>query len=253
MKSSITRRLLISSVSCCEYRFCLSTTRLLTKQIFNQAPVNNYHMTTAKRIKIYTKTGDGGTSSLFNGERRPKTDELFEALGDSDELNSCIGVAAEYCRLSSNGLASQLEEIQSILLDMGAHIATPRDHSSQSRLNRTEFPAEYTNKIEQWIDNLDESLPPLRNFILPGGGLSSAHLHVARSVCRRTERHIAHISKDEGKIDKSVSSFINRLSDYLFVAARFAAMKEQKQEIIYKKPKSTLKSSDGELSDDDKN
>lgn len=183
-------------------------------------------------MKVYTKTGDKGTSQLFSGERRPKDDAVFKALGDTDELNAHIGVAVEYSRAAQNAfLPDKLEQIQSRLFDVGACIATPLTTASQSKKNRAgAFDEANVSALEEWIDEMDASLPLLTNFILPsGGGLASTHLHVARAVCRRAERRVVPLAS-AGDVDASVMRYLNRLSDFLFVAARFSALKEGKEE-----------------------
>eukprot|EP01135_Chromosphaera_perkinsii_P003976 Nk52_evm19s265 gene=Nk52_evmTU19s265 len=177
------------------------------------------------RPKIYTKTGDKGKTSLYTGERRSKADVTFEALGSTDELNSFIGLAKEYCLITNNGLCDKLQKIQCILQEVGSNIATPRNKSGPARRDKTKFNPEYVTLVEKWIDELDDELPQLLRFILPSGGLSSAHLHVARSVCRRAERTIVPLVND-GAVDEDCLHFLNRLSDFLFNAARYASMKE---------------------------
>jgi len=189
---------------------------------------------TAGRFKVYTKTGDKGTSSLYNGERRDKDDAVFETLGDVDELNSAVGAAREFCSGNYPPLILQLEEVQSRLLDVGSAVATPALTSSSGKLERTRFDAEATEKLEGWIDRMDEELPPLKNFILPSGGKCGALLHVARSVCRRAERRTSALVKRE-LLEDTVSIYLNRLSDYLFTAARYAALKDGTVEVTYKK------------------
>ena len=126
-----------------------------------------------KKIKVYTKTGDKGTSQLYNGERRPKDDDVFEALGAVDELASCIGVAREFCLVEkitdpNINLPEELEEVMSRLLDVGAAVATPLDTTkSQAKLNRVAFDSENIARLEKSIDKMEEQLPPLKNFILP--------------------------------------------------------------------------------------
>jgi len=204
-----------------------------------------------KKSKIYTKTGDK--------ERRKKDDLVFEALGSTDELNAVIGIAHEYCeqlasKLEENRLTEKqgenlsikdiivnLEKIQSHLLDVGTHIATPLTKEiSAEKSKQAEFDEQNISLLENWIDALDSKLPPLRNFILPSGGLSSAHLHLARTVCRRAERNIVTIV-NEGQADIVVQKYMNRLSDFLFVAARFVAKQEGKQEMVYQKGVGTIK------------
>ena len=124
------------------------------------------------KIRVYTRTGDKGTSMLFNGERREKRDPLFMALGDVDELNAYVGLALEHCKLVENHeriepLVQQLAEIQSRLLDAGSAIATPLSTSKESQTSRVRFDDVHVQTLEQWIDQMDDQLPPLRNFILP--------------------------------------------------------------------------------------
>ena len=193
-------------------------------------------------FKVYTRTGDEGSSSLFNGQRRQKDDAVFAALGDSDELNGAIGLARAHCAVESgNGAAHvipHLESIQSSLLDLGSAIATPLKQSTAEQLSRAAFDnsGERTTQLEEWMDAMDVELPPLRNFILPGGSLASASLHSARSVCRRAERSLVPLVLD-GECDPGVARYVNRLSDYLFVAARFVAASSGGGDIVYKKPK----------------
>ena len=187
-------------------------------------------------FRIYTKTGDKGTSMLFNGTRRRKDDAVFAALGDSDELNAAIGVAraqmnqqstnAEYARL---GL--QLSIVQARVLDVGSAIATPLGQSSEKRQARAAFnedEASTTAQLEQWIDEMDEQLPPLREFIIPGDCVISSSLHVARAICRRTERSVTPLVL-AGECDPDTSIYLNRLSDYLFTAARLVAPHDTKR------------------------
>lgn len=186
-------------------------------------------------MKIYTKTGDKGTSSLYSGERRSKSDPTFAALGDVDELNSIVGVAREHASAIDLMLSQQLEIIQSRLLDVGSAVATPIPTSSSHKLQRTAFPADATVSLEGWIDSWSAELPPLTNFILPSGGLASSFLHMARAVCRRAERSVVSLV-DEKLVESEVAIFLNRLSDYLFTVARVCAKKSNKPEVVYRKP-----------------
>ena len=186
----------------------------------------------AKEPKIYTRTGDQGTTSLFTGERRPKNDSVFEALGATDELNSALGLAREFClETESKDIVKKIEDIQCILQDIGSSIATPSSTASEKHKSRTEFTGS-VEELEQWIDSYTQQLPPLRNFILPSGGKSSASLHVARSMCRRLERSMVPVL-ERGDIPNDVYKYVNRLSDFLFTAARFASNCEGKPELIY--------------------
>lgn len=186
------------------------------------------------KFRIYTKTGDKGTAALYNGERRPKDNDVFHALGDVDELSSAVGVAAEFLDERHEPLVEQLQTIQSRLLDVGSAVATPLASSSEAKLKRVAFPEGATAQLEGWLDALDDQLPPLRNFILPSGGKGAACLHLARSMCRRAERSVVPLVRAE-LCEAVVGVYLNRLSDYLFTAARYASQKEGKPEHVYKK------------------
>ena len=188
-----------------------------------------------RKSQLYTRTGDKGTSSLYNGERRSKTDITFEVLGHQDELNAIIGIAREHCIISSNGLEDMLAEIQSRLFDLGAAVATPST-SSQDKRQYTEFPSYHTEQLEIWIDELDSQLPPITNFVIPSGGFSCTHLNHARTVCRRAERAAVELVQS-GKVDAEVGKYLNRLSDLLFVSGRIAASREKRQENLWQKAK----------------
>jgi len=135
-----------------------------------------------------------------------------------------------------NGLESKLDEIQSRLLDIGSAIATPHTSHKATDVKKAEvfFDKNHTLTLEKWIDEMEDRLPKLRNFILPSGGLASSHLHLARAICRRCERHLIPL-KQSNDLPNDVFIYINRLSDYLFMAARHAAHFEKKEETIYKK------------------
>ena len=128
-----------------------------------------------RRLRIYTRTGDKGQSSLYNGTRASKAEVVFSALGDTDELNANVGLALEHCVASAGAvpdadwstLISRLTDVQSRLLDLGTAIATPVEGSSEDQLKRAAFPEASVATLETWIDNMEESLPVLRNFILP--------------------------------------------------------------------------------------
>lgn len=187
-----------------------------------------------KRSKIYTKTGDDGTSGLYNGERASKDDVIFEALGTVDELNAHLGKACEYIPSSNHRQLDELHTIQSILMDIGSSIATPVSSSTEEQLKRVAFDPVHVERMESWIDEMDARLPHLRNFILPSGGLVATELHIARTVCRRAERRLVEL-KHHMPIDPHLARYINRLSDYLFVTARFEAQLLGRTETIYKK------------------
>ncbi|NXE27676.1 MMAB protein, partial [Ardeotis kori] len=176
-----------------------------------------------------------GFSSTFTGERRPKGDRIFEALGATDELSSAIGLAGEFSSEKGHTFVEQLHKVQCMLQDVGSNIATPLSSAREAHLKRTSFSDKPVVELEQWIDSYSEQLPPLRAFILPSGGKSSAALHFSRAVCRRAERCVVPLVQ-AGEADPNVAKYLNRLSDYLFVLARYAAMKEGKEEKIYIKP-----------------
>ena len=164
-------------------------------------------------MKIYTKTGDLGETSLFGGTRVAKDDARIEAYGTVDELSSFLGVARA-SQIPAE-VDAVLEQVQRDLFDVGAHLASP----GTSRFAGVD--AQRIAELEQGIDAMERELAPLTNFILPGGSLAAAHLHVARTVCRRAERRVVSL-RDESPATRSTIAYLNRLSDYLFVAARFA-------------------------------
>lgn len=172
--------------------------------------------------KIYTRSGDKGETSLFTGQRVPKNDPLIEALGSVDECNTAIGLSLSHLPEEEkfNQLKEQLIIIQHALFDLGAAIATPRTRAEQDKINKTRFDEEEIELLEQWIDQMDAELPKLRTFILPGGHPSGASLHLARSVCRRAERQVIPLNHHEDVSDK-ITCYLNRLSDYLFIASRW--------------------------------
>ena len=167
-------------------------------------------------MKIYTKTGDKGETSLFGGKRVPKDSLRIEAYGTVDELNSIIGV----CRslTPAKEIDSILEEIQNDLFTLGADLATPQDSQSKA-VKRIQ--ASDTSRLEQHIDAVEPKLEPLKSFILPGGSQLAALLHFARTVCRRAERVVVHLSRTE-QIGEQPVIYLNRLSDLLFVLTRLA-------------------------------
>jgi len=170
-------------------------------------------------MKIYTKTGDKGTTSLVGGERIAKTDLRVEAYGTVDELNSHVGWAA----VSNDraDLVDALRAIQSDLLVMGSELATPEDHDSGAGASApVRLSAKAAPRLEKLIDRFEAENEPLCTFILPGGSQGAAALHVCRSVCRRAERRVLALSNSV-PVRGEVLRYLNRLSDLLFVAARW--------------------------------
>ena len=176
--------------------------------------------------RIYTRTGDDGTTALGTGERRKKHDLRIAAYGTIDELNACLGIA----RLHTAGAAevdAMLARIQNDLFDLGADLCTPEQSKGKgpggARLAVTD--AQVT-RLEQEIDALNAELAPLRSFVLPGGTAAAAYLHLARTVCRRGERLIVELADKPGEeVSAAALKYVNRLSDFLFVASRFVNRK----------------------------
>ena len=175
---------------------------------------------------IYTRTGDEGTSGLGDGSRRSKTDARFVAMGDVDETNGVVGLA----RLTTQGSAdptlaaieATLARVQNDLFDLGADLCLPRTADEAPGAALRVAPSQ-VEALERAIDALNERLAPLRSFILPGGSPASAALHHARAVCRRAERSVVALSEQDGEeVSPAALAYVNRLSDYLFVAARAA-------------------------------
>lgn len=175
-------------------------------------------------MKIYTKTGDRGDTGLVGGSRTAKDSARIEAIGSVDELNAALGVALT-CKSS---LSAEIGSIQNWLFDLGAELATPANLDKNRTLSRSEI-----ESLERSIDQQTQLLPPLRNFILPGGSPLAASLHLARCVCRRAERTILALHRLEPQREETLI-FINRLSDWLFVAARTANAQCGVQDIEWK-------------------
>lgn len=173
-------------------------------------------------MKIYTRTGDKGTTSLFSGQRVPKDNPFIEALGTVDEGNSALGLALSFIPKESTfaHTREQLETIQHALFDVGAALATPRSCHLNQKLERTRFDEKAIGLLEKWIDLMENELPPLKNFILPSGHPAGAALHLSRSIIRRAERLVIPLY-EQGDVTQAVLVYLNRLSDYLFVVSRF--------------------------------
>jgi len=182
--------------------------------------------------KIYTRTGDDGTTALGTGERRKKYDRRISAYGTIDEVNAAIGVARLHTAEDA-ALDSALSRIQNDLFDLGADLCTPGQGKGPggARLTVTEKQVAW---LEAEIDRLNAELSPLRSFVLPGGSAAAAYLHLARTICRRAERLIVEL-KDEASesVGAEVLKYVNRLSDFLFVASRHANGKGD-QDVLWK-------------------
>ena len=170
--------------------------------------------------KIYTRTGDDGTSGLGNGERRRKSDLRFAAIGTVDETNAAVGFARLRTRAAAGGLDTMLERIQNDLFDLGADLAVPEAGTAEKRQRLRISPGQVA-RLEAEIDELNAGLAPLTSFVLPGGSDASAALHFCRTVARRSERLMVELAGRE-TVSPDAIRYINRLSDFFFVAARFA-------------------------------
>lgn len=182
-------------------------------------------------MKIYTRTGDSGSTGLLGGPRVDKDDIRIEAYGTVDELNALIG------RVRSAGVAAtideQLAQIQHDLFSIGAELASPNPDKYRLRtINAT-----HIETLESWIDGHELSLPPLKNFILPAGSVAATEMHVARAVCRRAERRVVSLGRNqEGSVSKTLLIYLNRLSDLLFVLARVANAQAGFEDMPWKQP-----------------
>lgn len=195
-----------------------------------------FHLTTIKqkilklqtKMKIYTRTGDDGTTGLIGGSRVKKYNIRLEAYGTIDELNSYIGLIRS---MQTNELADKiLGIIQNKLFVIGAHLAT----EDSITLIKKQMPVVKSDieLLEREMDRMNSELPELRNFILPGGCQTSSFCHVARTVCRRAERRIVELS-EKNEVDANLIKFINRLSDYLFVLSRKVSLDQKAPEILW--------------------
>jgi cob(I)alamin adenosyltransferase len=168
-------------------------------------------------VKIYTKTGDAGETSLFDNTRVSKSDARVDAYGEVDELNACLGAAR--AALDDVDLEQVLVLIQRELFAVGARLADPSSRIA-GRVTKAAVSEDAVPRLEATIDRLEQELPPLRRFILPGGAAGGALLHLARTVCRRAERRVVALGPDA--VEGVVLVYLNRLSDLLFVMARAA-------------------------------
>ena len=203
---------------------------------------------------IYTRTGDKGKTSLFNGQRVSKADLRVEAYGTIDELNSAIGVAIAEIRNPKSEIRNELVKIQDDLFEIGSSLARVEDtsevaegllgggrsprrspRSSGATIRGVGYLSNRVKDLENLIDRMTEKMPALSNFILPGGGKTGSMLHFARTVARRAERKVVSLGEKE-KIDKNIIiMYLNRLSDLLFTMARYINFKEKQKEIIWTK------------------
>lgn len=181
-------------------------------------------------FKVYTKTGDKGTTGLIGGTRVPKDDARIEAYGSVDELNSYIGLIKDTIKLPKQ--AELLYEIQDRLFTVGAILAT-----DYTKKNRQEIPDLHESDIElleRNIDEMDAELPALKAFVLPGGDVVASYSHIARTICRRCERLCVGLRNNDLEVPDVVTKYLNRLSDYLFVLARFIVLQNKGAEVSWR-------------------
>ena len=177
--------------------------------------------------KIYTKTGDDGTTGLFGGGRLPKDHLRIEAYGTVDELNAQLGWVVDLLALEQ--IPHHLDIVQNELFVVGSMLATKPGKS----IGITIIDETSVHQLESWMDELDEQLPALKNFILPGGHQAISSCHLARCICRRAERRVVSLSHTD-QVDHLIIRYLNRLSDYLFILSRFVAHRLQIQERVWK-------------------
>jgi cob(I)alamin adenosyltransferase len=173
--------------------------------------------------KIYTRTGDDGTTGLGDGSRVAKDDARVEAYGTVDELNSAVGMILSVPQLPP-AIAALLTEVQHDLFDLGGELCIPGSRAIK---------AEQVTRLEEALDGLNDNLPPLKDFILPGGGPAAAACHLARTIARRAERRVWSLAKKEA-VSADLTNYLNRLSDLLFVIARVLARHESGAEVLWR-------------------
>ncbi len=179
--------------------------------------------------RIYTRGGDAGATSLADGARRRKDDIRVEAYGAIDETNAAIGVARLAVEAEDQPLDAMLERIQNDLFDLGAELATPLDPTSPDPdpATRLAIVQPQIDRLEREIDELNGELAPLKSFVLPGGTAAAAHLHLARAISRRAERVMVALANTQGEqVAPTALRYVNRLSDFLFVASRYVNRQE---------------------------
>ena len=181
-------------------------------------------------IKIYTKTGDNGNTSLIGGTKVPKNDIRIETYGTVDELNSWIGLIND--QLADDTFKNELKEIQDRLFTIGSSLATDAEKAPKMKL--PDLHVTDIQFLEEKIDMMTAQLPPMKSFILPGGHVTVSSIHITRCVCRRAERLAVNMQQHDLFVEEKVIQYLNRLSDYLFTLARYAAQKLGAEEIAWK-------------------
>jgi len=181
-------------------------------------------------FKVYTKTGDKGSTGLIGGTRVPKDHIRIDAYGTVDELNSLLGVVTD--QLGDVAINDWILEIQDRLFTVGSSLAT--DPGKDTKMKLPDLHESDVTWLEQQIDEMDKVLPPMKSFILPGGHIAASHAHVARCVCRRAERVCVHMQNNDEFVAEVVLKYLNRLSDFLFVLARYIVFQHNGKEIPWR-------------------
>src|SRR5258706_5041599 len=181
-------------------------------------------------LKIYTKTGDKGTTSLIGGTKVPKSHLRIEAYGTVDELNSYVGL----CKVLLTDIQGRniLLEIQDRLFTIGSSLAC--DPEKELKVKIPDLNEDDIRLLENEIDRMSETLPPMKSFVLPGGNATVSHLHIARCICRRAERCCVRLEFEKEQVESIIIKYLNRLSDYLFVLARYTSLQLNAEEIPWK-------------------
>ncbi len=181
-------------------------------------------------LKIYTRTGDKGTTSLIGGTKVPKSHLRIEAYGTVDEFNSYVGLCRDL--LTNEQSRSVLQEVQDRLFTIGSSLAC--DPVKEPKMKIPDLREEDVVLLEKEIDSMNETIPAMKSFILPGGHSTVSHLHIARCICRRAERCCVRLEMESAELDQVIIKYLNRLSDYLFVLARFTSHQLKAVEIPWK-------------------
>ncbi len=181
-------------------------------------------------LKIYTRTGDKGTTSLIGGTKVPKSHLRIEAYGTVDELNAHIGLCRDL--ITDEQVRGLLREIQDRLFTVGSSLAC--DPEKESGLKIPDLKEEDITLLEKDIDRMNEEIPPMKNFVLPGGHVTVSQLHIARCVCRRAERHCVQLQQAQSEVEPIIIKYLNRLSDHLFVLSRYLTHQLNVEEIPWK-------------------
>jgi len=178
-------------------------------------------------MKVYTKTGDTGETSLLGGSRVLKSDLQIEAYGTVDELNSYIGLARDL--IENNAIKTELIKVQNKLFTIGAHLANDQ---KKAKIKLPKLDISDIEFLEKSIDKMEKTLPPLTQFVLPGGHPTVSHVHISRSICRRAERCVINFNETSHNVNPQIIKYLNRLSDYLFVLGRFLCQILKGQEVF---------------------